>query len=59
MNSILDAVGRENMVYWGFSYDTTLGQTYANMYPERSERVIIDGVSNQFQWYDSLTDHES
>lgn len=46
MNSILDAVGQEDMIYWGFSYGTTLGQTYATMYPQRSKRVVIDGVAN-------------
>lgn len=46
MNSILDAVGQKDMIYWGFSYGTTLGQTYATMYPERSKRVVIDGVAN-------------
>ncbi|UKZ55812.1 hypothetical protein TrVGV298_009636 [Trichoderma virens] len=51
MNSILDAVGQENMIYWGFSYGSLLGQTYATLFPERSERVIIDGVVNQFYWY--------
>lgn len=51
MNSILDAVGQERMLYWGFSYGTTLGQTYAQMFPERVERLIIDGVSDQMPWY--------
>lgn len=46
MNYILDAVGQEDMIYWGFSYGTTLGQTYATMYPERSKRIVIDGVAN-------------
>lgn len=50
MNSILDAVGQKEMVYWGFSYGTLLGQTYAGLFPERSHRVIIDGVVNQFDW---------
>lgn len=51
MNSILDAVGQEDLAYWGFSYGTTLGQTYASLFPERSKRVIIDGVSDLFRWY--------
>ncbi|KAK2595281.1 hypothetical protein QQS21_006996 [Conoideocrella luteorostrata] len=51
MNSILDAIGQQDMVYWGFSYGSLLGQTYAGMYRERSKRVIIDGVVNQFEWY--------
>lgn len=59
MNSILDAVGQENMFYWGFSYGTLLGQTYASLFPERSKRVIIDGVVNQFDWYEELFDEES
>ncbi|AEO68333.1 uncharacterized protein THITE_2155273 [Thermothielavioides terrestris NRRL 8126] len=61
MNSILEAVGQadEGLYYWGFSYGTLLGQTYATMFPERATRVIIDGVVNQFDWYDSLLDRES
>ncbi|KAL2133153.1 hypothetical protein VTI74DRAFT_2814 [Chaetomium olivicolor] len=58
MNWILDAVGQRGLYYWGFSYGTLLGQTYATMFPERAERVIIDGVANQFDWYDSLIDGE-
>ncbi|KAB8068947.1 hypothetical protein BDV29DRAFT_161920 [Aspergillus leporis] len=34
MNSTLDALGQEYMFYWGFSYDTLLGQTYAGLFPE-------------------------
>ncbi|KAI1780359.1 Alpha/Beta hydrolase protein [Hypoxylon cercidicola] len=59
MNSILDAVGQDDMVYWGFSYGTILGQTYAGLFPERSKRVIIDGVVNQFDWYQGLLDADA
>ncbi|KAH8885589.1 alpha/beta-hydrolase [Thozetella sp. PMI_491] len=59
MNSILDAVGQSDMIYWGFSYGTLLGQTYATMYPERSTRVIIDGVANHFEWYEEKIDREA
>lgn len=58
MNSILDAVGQKDMYYWGFSYGTLLGQTYATLFPERSHRVIIDGVVNQFNWYEERVDME-
>ncbi|PQK12854.1 hypothetical protein BB8028_0003g14690 [Beauveria bassiana] len=54
MNSILDAVGQDNLYYWGFSYGTALGQTYATLFPNRSERVIVDGVVDDFLWYDEL-----
>ncbi len=59
MNSILDAVGQTDMLYWGFSYGTLLGQTYATLFPERSKRVIIDGVANQFDWYEAKLDTEA
>ncbi|VBB80876.1 Putative protein of unknown function [Podospora comata] len=59
MNSILDAVGQEDLYYWGFSYGTILGQTYATMYPERARRVIIDGVANEFDWFTNWSDRES
>jgi pimeloyl-ACP methyl ester carboxylesterase len=59
MNTILDALGQEYMVYWGFSYGTILGQTYATMFPERSARVIIDGVANQWDWYENMLDAEA
>lgn len=59
MNSILDAVGQKDMFYWGFSYGTLLGQTYATLFPERSKRVIIDGVVDQFEWYQGLYESES
>lgn len=59
MNSILDAVGQEDLAYWGFSYGTTLGQTYASLFPERSKRVIIDGVSDLFRWYGKINDPTS
>ncbi|KAM4065774.1 alpha/beta hydrolase fold domain-containing protein [Hirsutella rhossiliensis] len=53
MNSILNAVGQQRMVFWGFSYGTLLGQTYAALFPERVSRVIIDGVTDYFDWYES------
>ncbi|KAH8673478.1 Alpha/Beta hydrolase protein [Xylariales sp. PMI_506] len=59
MNSILDAVGQADMVYWGFSYGTLLGQTYAALFPERSRRIIIDGVVNAHEWYDSRLNEQS
>lgn len=41
------------------SYGTVLGQTYASLFPNRSHRVIIDGVVNNFVWYGDFYDAES
>ncbi|KAJ6788996.1 hypothetical protein PWT90_02592 [Aphanocladium album] len=57
MNSILDAVGQDNLYYWGYSYGSALGQTYATLFPDRSERVIVDGIVDNFLWYDELLLH--
>lgn len=42
----------------GTADGTTLGQTYAQMYPERVGRLVIDGVSNLDQWYNSDMEEE-
>ena len=38
------ALGDKKLNYFGYSYGTLLGQTYANMYPARVGRMVLDGV---------------
>lgn len=36
--------GQERLQFWGFSYGTVIGTTFASMYPERVGRMVLDGV---------------
>ncbi|KAJ9632284.1 hypothetical protein H2203_000688 [Taxawa tesnikishii (nom. ined.)] len=37
--------------YWGFSYGTIIGQTFAAMYPDKVERMVLDGVCDSEDYY--------
>ncbi|SMY23743.1 unnamed protein product [Zymoseptoria tritici ST99CH_1A5] len=55
--------GKEKIQYWGFSYGTYLGLTFAAMFPDRIERLVVDGVVDPVDytkalWYDNLYDTE-
>ncbi|KAL5116914.1 hypothetical protein ACEQ8H_005131 [Pleosporales sp. CAS-2024a] len=40
--------------YWGFSYGTYLGSTFASMFPDRVGRVVLDGVVSYYDYNHSL-----
>ncbi|KAI7357476.1 hypothetical protein KC357_g6473 [Hortaea werneckii] len=55
--------GRERLLYWGFSYGTYLGNTFAAMFPDRVQRIVVDGVVDaenykQTLWSNNLLDTE-
>ena len=37
-------VGDPELTYVGLSYGTFLGQTYANMFPDRVRAMLLDGI---------------
>ncbi|PQE15097.1 Peptidase S33 tripeptidyl aminopeptidase-like C-terminal protein [Rutstroemia sp. NJR-2017a BVV2] len=44
--------GEEQLQYWGVSYGTTIGTTFASLYPSRSSRLVLDGVMGVEEHYD-------
>lgn len=51
MLSIVKAHGRDKLYYWGFSYGTILGATFASIFPDNVGRIIIDGVVDAEDYY--------
>lgn len=55
---------RGKLVYWGFSYGSFLGATFASMFPDKVGRVILDGIvdADHFVnpvWSDALRDTDA
>ncbi|MBA8808438.1 pimeloyl-ACP methyl ester carboxylesterase [Promicromonospora sukumoe] len=42
MDTIRAALGEEKMSFFGLSYGSGLGAAYASLFPERSDRVLVD-----------------
>jgi pimeloyl-ACP methyl ester carboxylesterase len=44
MDRIRAALGDEQLTYLGYSYGTTLGSTYAELFPENVRALVLDGA---------------
>jgi pimeloyl-ACP methyl ester carboxylesterase len=44
------ALGERTLTYYGPSYGTVLGATYANMFPERVGSMVLDGNIDPVAW---------
>lgn len=44
LDRIRAALGDEQLTYVGYSYGTSIGQTYARLFPERVRAMVLDGV---------------
>ncbi|TMR91660.1 alpha/beta hydrolase [Nonomuraea basaltis] len=42
IDRIRQALGEKKISYWGVSYGTYAGAVYATMFPERTDRVVLD-----------------
>lgn len=43
LDRLREGVGDEQLSFAGFSYGTLIGSTYANMFPDKTRAIIIDG----------------
>lgn len=50
MDLIRQAVGDEKLTYYGVSYGSYLGATYAAMFPTKVRALIVDGVLDPISW---------
>ncbi|KJA18178.1 hypothetical protein HYPSUDRAFT_45494 [Hypholoma sublateritium FD-334 SS-4] len=57
MLRIVEAHGRSKLQYWGFSYGSVLGASFAAMFPDKVERIVIDGVVDAEDYYKTLWAH--
>ena len=48
------AVGDARLTYLGFSYGTFLGETYANLFPDKVRALVLDGVLDPRRWASGL-----
>ncbi|KAJ1301706.1 hypothetical protein OPQ81_008940 [Rhizoctonia solani] len=54
MVRIVEALGENGLNYWGFSYGTVLGSTFAALFPDLVNRMILDGVSNADSYFNDF-----
>lgn len=55
IDAIFDALDEDGLIrYWGFSYGTVLGSTLAAMFPERIDRMVLEGNINPTEFYHGL-----
>ena len=43
LDALRAAVGDDKLTYWGISYGTMLGSTYAQLFPTRVRALVLDG----------------
>jgi pimeloyl-ACP methyl ester carboxylesterase len=44
MDRVRQAIGDDKLTYLGYSYGTTLGSTYAELFPGKIRALVLDGV---------------
>ncbi|WP_165372328.1 alpha/beta hydrolase [Nocardioides iriomotensis] len=50
LDGLREAVGDAGLTYLGFSYGSYLGNTYANLFPDKVRALVVDGVLDPQRW---------
>jgi pimeloyl-ACP methyl ester carboxylesterase len=57
MDRIRQALGENKISYWGQSYGTYLGAVYRSLFPDRTDRMVLEGNVNPTKvWADEVAD---
>ncbi|KAJ7250175.1 TAP-like protein-domain-containing protein [Mycena haematopus] len=57
MLRITQAFGFDKLQYWGVSYGSLIGQTFATLFPDNVGRIAIDGIMDGDAWFSgNITD---
>lgn len=54
LDALRDAVGEERLSYLGKSYGTLLGAQFADLFPQRTGRLVLDGAMDPASGYDEV-----
>lgn len=55
MDRLRAGLGENKLTYYGPSYGSYLGATYANMFPDRVRAIVLDGNAPPKEWNDAQT----
>lgn len=50
MDRVRSVLGQEKLNFYGVSYGSQLGTTYAAMFPDRVRTIVVDGVIDPVAW---------
>ncbi|KAF7512022.1 hypothetical protein GJ744_002735 [Endocarpon pusillum] len=51
MDYVLQILGQDKLSYLGYSYGSILGATYAALFPDKIDRMLLDGIVDFNTWY--------
>ena len=54
MESVRVALGEDKLTYLGYSYGTTIGAVYADMYPDKVRAFVLDGATDLSQTFQQI-----